>query len=277
MAITYYMLQVSPWFFFISIVLFGGLFGTLVTFLIRNFVKVKVLKSHNEVTGFLFLAISSFYSLLLSFVVFVVWGQYNETQTIVNKEGSSAKGLYRDIKYYPDTVESKQLMVLYLDYVYHVIDEEFPNMENRKLSKKAPEAFNRVFYKMENLTPKNAFQTHLVAVMFNHLNELSTYKELRSASVEAEISPPLWLPIILGAILVIICATLLDIEHSRFHMLLTAMLGGFIGMLLFTIIFLDHPFSGTQRIKPKLYNEIFVLEKWADELPSKNSAHITKF
>ena len=266
MAITYNMLQIPPLLLFILISSFGALFAGVTTIFFRKYVNIKILRSHNEVTGFLFLAIASFYAFLLSFVVFVVWGQLNETHSIVSKEGSSAMGLYRDIKFYPDTVESKQLMTVYLDFVFNVIDEEFPNMEKMMPSRKAPESFNRVFYKMEHLSPKNQFQIQLVSEMFKHLNELASYRGLRTASIETEIPPPMWLPIIFGALITIICAMLLDIEHSHMHIALNSLLGFFIGMLLFTIILLDHPYSGSLSIKPKSYMEIFTMEQWANEV-----------
>ena len=270
MAITYYMLQIPPWLFFILIIsLFGSLAG-LGTLLFRKFVTLKILRSHNEVTGFLFLAIASFYSLLLSFIVFVVWDQLNATQSDVSKEGSSAFSLYRDIKYYPDTVESKQLMAVYLDFVFNVINEEFPNMEKMKSSQKTLESFNVVFYKMERINAKNQLEVQLVGEMFDHLNDLATYRGLRTASMETEVPSPMWLPIILGAIITIICAMLLDIEHIRMHVLLNSLLGIFIGMFLFIIIILDHPFSGTMAIKPKSYMQIFTMEEWANKIPSNN-------
>ncbi|MBI5539444.1 MAG: DUF4239 domain-containing protein [Bacteroidia bacterium] len=265
MAITYYMLQIPPFLFFILIVSFGGIFAALTTSLFRKYIRVKILRSHNEVTGFLFLAISSFYSLLLSFTVFVVWDQLNSTRSNVSKEGSSAMSLYRDIKFYPDTVESKQLMMVYLDFVYNVIDEEFPDMEHMKLSRKTPESFNKVFYKMEHLNPKNQYQIQLVAQMFNHLNELATYRGLRISSMETEIPPPMWFPIILGAVITLLCAMLLDIEHARMHVSLNAFLGIVIGMLFFIIIILDHPFTGSLSLKPKSYRQIFTMEQLANE------------
>src|SRR5664279_3912839 len=149
MAITYYLLQLPPFLLFLLIISIGAFIAGLATFLFRRYNNLKILRSHNEVTGFLFLSIASFYAFLLSFAVFMVWGQMNDTRNNVSKEGSSAMGLYRDIKFYPDTVESKQLMIVYLDFIYNVIDEEFPNMEQMKLSRKTPESFDRVFYKME--------------------------------------------------------------------------------------------------------------------------------
>lgn len=269
MAITYYMLQIPSYLLFICIVSFGAIIGGFGTYLFRKYVPLKILRSHNEVTGFLFLAIASFYALLLSFIVLVVWDQLNESRSNVSKEGSAAMGLYRDIKYYPDTIESKLLMTVYLDFVYNVIDEEFPNMEHMKLSRKTPESFNQVFYKMEHLNPKNPFQIQLVAQMFNHLNELSAYRGLRITSMETEISPPMWLPMILGALITILCAMLLDIEHTRMHVILTGLLGIFIGMFLFIIILLDHPYAGSSGIKPKSYKQIFTLEQWDKEVHSK--------
>lgn len=270
MAITYYMLQIPPFLLFIFIVSFGAIFAGLGTFLFRKHVSLKILRSHNEVTGFLYLSIASFYALLLSFVVFVVWDQLNGIRGNVSKEGSSAMALYRDIKFYPDTVESKQLMIVYLDFVFNVIDEEFPNMGRMKQSRKTPESFDRVFYKMEHLNPKNPFHVQLVAGMFNHLNELAAYRGLRTSSMETEIPPPMWLPMIFGAIITIICAMLLDIEHVRMHVILNGLLGTFIGMFLFIIILLDHPFTGSLSIKPKSYKEIFTMEEWANKSHNNN-------
>jgi len=101
--------------------------------------------------------------------------------------------------------------------------------------------------------------------MFKHLNELSTYRGLRTASIDAEIPPPLWLPMILGGLITLICAMLVDVENKRLQVLLNTLLGTFIGMLFFIIILLDHPYTGSLSIKPESYKEIFTLEKWANE------------
>jgi hypothetical protein len=223
------MLQYPTWILFLFLVLSGALFAVLVTLIYRKYSKIKILRSHNEVTGFLFLSIASFYALLLSFVVLVVWDQLNEVHSNVSKEGSSAMGLYRDIKYYPDSVASKKLMNIYLTFVYDVIDDEFPQMTLMQQSRRTSESFNQVFYAMERLQPQSQMN------------------------------------IILGALITIFCAVLLDIEHIKMHLVLSSLLGAFIGIFLYTIIFLDHPYTGSQSIKPKLYEKIFTLEQWSSE------------
>lgn len=265
MAITYYMLQIHPVVFFILIVLSFAVLTGLATLLFRKYIKVRILRAHNEVTGFLFLSIASFYALLLSFIVLVVWDELNETHSRVSMEGSSAVGLYRDIRFYPDTAETKQLSISYLEFVYNVVDDEFPAMAEMKTSRKTVESFNKVFAELENLKPQTPYKVQLVSGMFNHLNDVATYRGLRMASMETEISAPLWLPIIMGALITILCAILLDLEHKRMHVIITSFLGAFIGMFLFLIILLDHPFTGSLRIEPKSYMQIFTMEQWRTE------------
>jgi hypothetical protein len=260
MSITYYMLQIKPWILFLIIIVLSGIATGLATYIFRKTVNIKVLRAHNEVTGFLYLSIASFYSLLLSFVVLIVWDQLNIINSNASKEGSSALGLYRDIKFYPDTIESKQLLGSYLDFVYNVVDDEFPLMKKMQGSDKTTQAFNLVFFHMERLKPSNPSQIQIVSEMFRHLNELAIYRGLRTSSLDTEIPAPMWLPIMLGAIITVFCAMLLDIEHLRMHIFLNGLLGVFIGMFLFTIILLDHPYTGELSIKPKSYQEIFELE-----------------
>ncbi len=270
MPITYYMVQLNPVLLFLLMICFGGIFIGLITFIFRKFINVKILRAHNEVTGFFFMAIASFYALLLGFVVFSVWEQLNEIESNVSKEGSSALALYRDIKYYPDSLESKELLILYMDFVYNVINEEIPNMARLEPSQKTGESFNKVFYKMEHLKPKSPYEIQLIAVMFAHLNDLASFRGLRTSSLESEIPLPMWLPIVFGAIITIICALLVDIEDTSMHVGLNALMGAFIAMLFFIIVLFAHPFSGSLAIQPKSYYNIFTVEQWSQEPPSKN-------
>jgi hypothetical protein len=270
MAITYYMLQIPPWLFFVAIVFTGIVIGVTLTFLFHKVFIVKILHSHNEVTTPLFLVIGSFYALLLSFIMLVVWEQSNETHSTVSKEGSSAMGLYRDIKFYPDKLVSDELMKVYLNFVYDVVDDEFPAMDKMKLSPKTSDAFNRVFYAIEHLNPETPFQIQLVSEMFRNLNELATYRGLRITAMESEIAPALWLPMILGAFITLFCSILLDIGRRRIHYILNALLGAIIGAFLFIIILMDHPFTGSLGIEPKTYMHIFSIEKRMHETQPTN-------
>ncbi|MBK9449459.1 MAG: DUF4239 domain-containing protein [Bacteroidetes bacterium] len=268
------MLQISPVLFFLLIVGGCALVAGLGTLLFRKLVKIKVQRSHNEVTGFLFLAIASFYALLLSFIVLVVWEQLNETIGIVSKEGSTAMTLYRDIKYYPDTVRSKPLKTAYLNFVFDVVDDEFPEMARMERARGTSESFDLVFVRMAQLDPKTPMESMLVAEMMTQLNTLAADRGQRMTTMDVEIRPPLWMPIILGALITLLCAMYLDIERLRMHFILTALLGAFIGMFLFVIVVLDHPYSGVFGLKPDSYMQIFTSEKWSKELHDRTTIQL---
>ncbi len=266
MAITYYMLHLPPAVFFLLIVSIFALLSGLGTVLFRKLVKIKVQRAHNEVTGFLFLAIASFYALLLSFVVLVVWDRLSETEGIVSREGSAAVALYRDINGYPDSTDIAPLKRSYLNFCYNVIDVEFPNMQLMLYERKTPESFDLVFSQMAHLHPDSETEHILLAQMLSQLNTLTEYRGQRLSTMETEIAPAMWLPMLLGAFITILCALLLDIEHKTMHILLNSLLGCFIGIFFFTIIYLDHPYAGSHGLKPTRYMQIFTSEGWAEEL-----------
>ena len=138
-------------------------------------------------------------------------------------------------------------------------------MAKMKPSRKTPESLSKVFYEMEHLNPQSSFHAQLVGVMFSHLNEIATYRGLRITSMDSEIPNIIWLPILLGGCITILFALLLDIENSRLHVAINAMLGAFIAMLIYIIIILSHPFTGSTSIEPKAYKEIFTIESWTKE------------
>jgi len=256
------MVQLPPMLLFLLIVSISGISTGLATYLFRKYIKVNIQRAHNEVTGFFFMAIAGFYALMLSFVVFVVWDELNEIQHNLSLEGNSALSLYRDIKFYPDSIESNKLNTVYLDFIYNVINEEIPNMAKMQQSEKTGKSFDKLFYTIENLHPKNPYQVQLSFEMFTKLNELAMYRGLRNSSINTEIPAPIWIPILLGALITLICAILVDIENLKLHVILNSLLGTFIGMLIFIIIVFDHPFTGSLAIKPDSYMQIFFINEF---------------
>lgn len=261
MDITQNLANISPYALFFIIISTGAIIGGVGTYFFRKYIPLKILRAHNEVTGFLYLSIASFYALLLSFIVFVYWAQLNETRSNASKEGSAAIGVYRDIKNYPDTDDSKQIMKVFLVFVGNVVDEELQSMKEMKLNRKTIESFNLVYNQIEKINPKNPFQVQLLSEMVRHLNELAAYRGLHIIAMEAAIPTPMWLPMLLGGLITLLCAMMLDIEHGPQHIVLDSLLGIFIGMFFFIIILLNHPYTGSLGIKPESYKQIFTMEK----------------
>lgn len=208
--------------------------------------------------GYIFAILGSFYGLLLGFVVFLVWDSLNDAQTNANREGSIARGLYRDIKYYPDQEKMKPLMTSYMNYVRGVVYEEYPDMEKMlPIDKRHRQYFNEVFIQMEKLDPRDP----RISQMFTHLNELATSRSLRQLDASSEIPVEVWIPLLLGGFVILMFAMLVDVESVWLHAWVNGLLGAFIGMVIYLIIILDHPFTGKMRIEPVEFETILQMQK----------------
>jgi hypothetical protein len=264
MRMIYYVLQLPPFLLLLIIfVVFGGV-GVAGVYLFRKYVKINYKRSHNEAVGYTFAILGGFYGLLLGFVVFFVWDSMKEGHNNADREGSLAKGLYRDIRYYSDSSQAKRdLMNSYLTYVNYVIEKEYPAMERLQDQGDSGRLyFNDVYYEMRKLHSNEGQLTQ----MFSQLSELATYRSLRQLDADSEISIEIWVPLMIGAFILLLSALMIDVESIRLHMTVTAMLGIFIGMVMYIIILVDHPFTGKIRIEPAGYREVIKMTHDKDKL-----------
>ena len=142
--------------------------------------------------------------------------------------------------------------------MHTVIEHDFPAMEKMEpLDKNSRTALNKVFLLVGKLDMKNAYSAQIL----NQLNELSTHRSLRQVNNSSSIPFEIWVPLLLGGIIVMIFALLLDVESLRIHLLINTLLGAFIGLVIFIIIQLDHPFTGDMKIEPDEYKTILMMDK----------------
>jgi len=258
MQFTCRLLQLPPFLLFAYTLAVFTVVAVILTYLFRKFVKIRVKRSHNEAVGFVFAVLGGFYGLLMGFVVFLVWSAADGAQSNASREGSLAKALYRDIRYFPDSVQVKPLRDSYIKYAHHVVEQEYPLLEQMKpLTAASRTDFDDVFRQMEKLDahePK-------IEQMFNNLNELATYRSLRQLDASSEIPIEIWIPLLLGALIIMLFTTMIDVESLRLHLFVSGLLGAFIGLVIYIVVMIDHPFTGKIRIEPTDYENILQMDR----------------
>ena len=260
MRLSYYILQLPAFLLLPCILILFIAIGSVSTCLFRKYVRLNIRRAHNEAVGTVFAVLGGFYALLLGFVVFLVWTASNDAQNNANREGSWARALYRDIRYYPDTAQTGPLMHSYIHYVHYVIDQEYPKMEQMQpLTSASRTDFDDVFRRVEQL---NAHDPR-IEQMFTALNELATARSLRQLDASSEIPSELWTPLILGGGIIFLFSLMIDVESKRLHILINSLLGAFIGLVIYLIIILDHPFTGQIKIEPDEYRIILQMDSRA--------------
>jgi ABC-type multidrug transport system fused ATPase/permease subunit len=245
---------------FLLILFFAGI-NIVVTGLSHRFLLGKTQEEKtNEITGVIFSVVTGFYALLLSFVVFQALDKYNNVQKDADTEASSAKSLYRQIKHYPDTAVVSALKKEFMNYAKLVVTEEYPYMENKKQSELTLNSFEKVFEIIEKLNHTNDSIKLKAPSMVLSVVELSKYRSLRILAGKVEISNSMWITLLIGSLIIAILASLLNIKNHRYKLFLFGLMGAFIGLIIFLIITLDHPFAGSIKIKPSGYETILKME-----------------
>ena len=248
----------------VFIILFSGtgIFGTL---LYRKYIRVRIDESHNEITSNGFAMVGGFYGLLLAFVVFLVWDQFNSAQQNADMEGSLSKGLYRDIKFYPASndsasiLEKKMLTLTFVNYIKDVLTED------SLLDKEGVESlayiyfrdtvtvksFNTFFKLIEHMHDSADYKNQRIEQMLEQLNDLATYRSLRGLALDSEIDFYIWIPLWLGGFITMLFAFMMNIENKNIHIIINGLIGAFIALIFYIIVLSDHPFTGRLRIDIK--------------------------
>jgi hypothetical protein len=92
--------------------------------------------------------------------------------------------------------------------------------------------------------------------MFTALNQLATYRSLRQLDASSEIPVEIRIPLILGSVIILIFALMIDVESTRLHILVNGLLGAFMGLVFYLVVILDHPFTGKIKIESTEYQII---------------------
>jgi Ca2+/H+ antiporter len=260
MDITHKLLGLPTFLLLAIMLVFFAVLSLFITYFFHKYIRVKVMNAHNELTGYAFSVVAGFYALVLAFVVFQALDEFNGVQRDADIEGSLAKSLYRQIKYYPDTVNGNILKKEYGRYVDLVVNEEYPNMERLQKSIPTAEAFGNVFEMIERLDPAEHNTQDKAAIMLSHLNELAKYRNLRNLAGDSEIPAIMWLTLLLGWFITMIFASMINVENLRYHLTVNALMGAFAGLIFFLIVILDHPFTGSMKVEPTSYEQVIQME-----------------
>ncbi len=196
-------------------------------------------------------AISVFYSLTVGLIAVGVWTNYAEVQNIVSGESAALAALYRDVNGFPEPQRSKLKDEL-IGYVQFVIDEEWPTQYVGTIIDGGTRLLNTFEQLLYSFEPQTAGQGTVHAEALQEYNEMITLRRQRIDGVEGGLPGIMWAIVLIGAVLSISVTYLLKIQ-TGVHIVLTAFLAAFIGLVVFTVYGLDRPLSGPLAITPEDY------------------------
>jgi hypothetical protein len=209
----------------------------------------------NEMVGFAMTSFALLHGLLLGLLAVAAYNNYAEKLAEVTAEASSLAALYRDVSGFPEPTRS-ELQGTLRQFTRSVIDVSWPLQRQGKLPVEAPQIMGRLFDQMYAFQPADDRDAAVLAEALAQANTLVTIQRTRIAGINVGIPELMWWVVVIGTIINIMLIWMVN-GRKHIHVMLTGLLSGFMGLVIFLIAAMDHPFRGEVSVGPEAIEEVY--------------------
>lgn len=187
----------------------------------------------------------------------VAWENFNRANNDLTREVTCYAEIYRDMNGFPDYFRVPVKAALD-GYIQAVVSDEWNKMATGGRSLKV-EALAKKFWTVFTVfEPTNENDKIYYAEALSRLNNAVELRRERLVNAQTGIHPVIWFVLIVGGIITIVFTFFFGSENLSAQLIMTSLLATLISMILFTILVLDFPFTGTVRIKPTAFNTVLL-------------------
>ena len=224
---------------------------------VRALVPQARLLDSNDVIGNYLQTLGSIYAVLLAFVVYVVWGQFNEARALVDREANEVLDLYRTVEALHGT-ERCAVRDNLRRYVDAVIEGEWSEMAERRLAVRdgVGHILDETWESLHVFEPGTAREIALFDECLKRFNDLSDARSNRVTSALARIPFALHLLLYGGAALVVGSMWLFAVKNVWIHAFITSAMAGAVSHVLYVVRDLDDSFSGEWQVDPEPFERV---------------------
>ena len=234
--------------------------------LVHRLVPAQSRQQHNDVAGFIYAALGVIYAVLLALVVITVWEEYQAASETVEQEANSVAEIFL-LGYELPEPEGSHIQELARSYAEEVVHKEWPLMaqgEQPPLKQETGtpagwDLIDDIRATLHGFEPHTRAEEQLYSEGLNQVGRLGDARRTRLIASEEGVPAVLWSVLIFGAMAAVGFTYLFGLESTWAHRLMVLTLAAVIGLVLFTIGALEHPFQGGARIGPGFFE--LVLER----------------
>lgn len=206
----------------------------------------------NGTVGWFFSGVTVLYGLLLGLLTVATWTNYTQATALASQEAASLAVLYRDMAGYP-LPERIQLQTQLRTYTRFIIEQSWPLQRQGFIHDGESTELLNLQEPLMEFEPTNETGKILHQEAIRTFNSLVELRRLRAESISGSVPGVIWYVVLLGALLTLVFGYLFVVKSFWFHGLLVSLLGAVIGLLIFLIAALDHPYWGEVSVSPQAY------------------------
>ena len=243
--------------FILGLIIVGGAVGFSIAGLlvVRHFVPHGRLKAHNDVADPILGLLGAVYAVLLAFVVVTVWQAFEKSSSVVQEEANCLADMHRGAEAFSPDFRQKSAELL-RSYRQAAVNYEWPSMAYGKASPEARKELRQIYSLYTSYEPRSVKEQSFFNESVQKLNLLRDLREQRLLDSRTGIHALLYFVLVAGAIAVISFTFLFGTENIKAHIVMTVLLSALISLILFTILSLDFPFTGSISVSAQPLNSV---------------------
>ena len=243
----------------------SAIVGAVGVFYVHGRVEGRVREGHNDVVIPIYATAGVIYAVLLAFIVIAVWEQFTGSKENVSNEASALTTLYRETAGMPTPLQQR-LRPLLRSYTEAVATDEWKVQSSGGTSAIARKDLIELYAVLGGVPP--AESTAVEQGFVADLSGVAADRTKRILDSQDRLPWILWVGLIAGAVAVVTMGWFLFMSSVRLHAGLSGTVALLIGLLLFTTLVLDRPFSGRLGIKPDAFDHAIAVYDSVDRTGS---------
>jgi hypothetical protein len=224
---------------------------------VRGLVAPADSSETNDFVGNYLQALASIYAVLLAFVTFVVWSQFNDARTLVEREANELLDLFRTARALPEPVGGP-LCKNVAGYVEEVLGAEWQAMACAAPGemRRGTELLDVLWGRIASVAPGNERESALFAELLSRFNDLSDVRQARLTASRLRIPMALKIFVYAGAFMTVGSLYLVCIPSFTVHAIATGAVAGALSNVLYVIHDLDSCFSGEWQVPRSAFERV---------------------
>ena len=214
-------------------------------------------REYNEVVGQYLSAAGVFFGITLGLLSVAAWENFADVDSTVTLEASNLGVLYRTVSNYPEP-ERTELTRLLREYARHEIDIAWPKQRQGIVPGPGGNALlDRIHRGIAGFEPRTEGNENIQTEALRQFSNMIETRRQRLSSVETQLPKLVWVVVVGGSLLNLSLLWLLVVENKRLHDFLTVVLAALLGLLVFLLAVMDHPFRGEGSVGPEAFELIY--------------------
>lgn len=230
--------------------------GPFLELILRRRMLQRWFKSSDSIVNYVQM-LTVFYGLLLGLVAIDLWQKQDAAELNVIAESNQVRILDGLAQYFP-TGPAGVVNVALGDYTQGVIKKEWPRMltGDTGVMVEASPGLDLVRDTIMDLPIATMKQQALMEQMLSSYNSVVQDRQQRLLDSERRLPAVLWIVLLLGALFIWVATWFIPSEYLRSQLLLSSITSGYLFLLVYLVVVLEHPFIGAWRVDASAFQHV---------------------